>query len=254
LSGKTALIGETHRVTRFSYRRFYEKKCKTQESAKAIRHESDRGEKRVRVKFKDSMIILVPEDADDREQGRDFFGRHAGHVFQIGERNDRSLVLSDLGSRPEACREPINIGSRATDRAIALISNFAATPFELDGRRYASVEGFWQSLRFADASDRARIAALAGVDAKHAGAAVPWGTSLEYEGETIAVGRREHWDLMERACEAKFNQHAAAQRALLATGLRPLQHKTRQDSRSIPGVVMADIWMRVRENLRAQSG
>jgi hypothetical protein len=32
-------------------------------------------------------------------------------------------------------------------------------------------------------------------------------------------------------------------------GERPLTHKTRKDSRTIPGAVMADIWMRVRREL-----
>jgi hypothetical protein len=55
---------------------------------------------------------------------------------------------------------------------------------------------------------------------------------------------------MERACAAKFEQHAQARRALLATGERPLTHKVRPDSRTIPGVILADIWMRLRERLR----
>ena len=37
--------------------------------------------------------------------------------------------------------------------------------------------------------------------------------------------------------------------ALLGTGERPLVHVTRRDSRTIPGIVMADIWMKVRRGL-----
>ena len=37
---------------------------------------------------------------------------------------------------------------------------------------------------------------------------------------------------------------------LLSTGERPLMHRTRRDSRTIPGVVMADIWMRIRDGLK----
>ena len=40
---------------------------------------------------------------------------------------------------------------------------------------------------------------------------------------------------------AKFEQSEAAQTALLSTGMRPLVHQMRRDSRTIPGVVMADI-------------
>jgi hypothetical protein len=55
---------------------------------------------------------------------------------------------------------------------------------------------------------------------------------------------------MERACEAKFRQHAVAQAGLLSTGARPFIHRMRHDSRSIPGIIMADIWMRIRNRLR----
>ena len=54
---------------------------------------------------------------------------------------------------------------------------------------------------------------------------------------------------MECACEAKFSQHEEARRALLNTKERPLVHKTRRDSRTIPGVIMAEIWTRIRSRL-----
>ena len=43
---------------------------------------------------------------------------------------------------------------------------------------------------------------------------------------------------------------AAARAALLATGTRPLEHKVKVDSRTIPGIVMADIWTRIRKDMR----
>jgi predicted NAD-dependent protein-ADP-ribosyltransferase YbiA (DUF1768 family) len=208
----------------------------------------------VRVIIKDSTLIFVAGDEDERSLVGEFLGLHDGHVFQLAKGHERAVVLSDLGPHAEACREPIDIGSRVANHEHRLISNFAETPFELDCRRYASVEGFWQSLRFPDAIDRARVGALAGVAAKRAGETKPWETTFDYDDTTIAVGRVEHWQLMERACEAKFLQNSRANRALLGTGSRPLRHRTRVDSRSIPGVVMADIWMRVRERIRLPSG
>jgi predicted NAD-dependent protein-ADP-ribosyltransferase YbiA (DUF1768 family) len=56
--------------------------------------------------------------------------------------------------------------------------------------------------------------------------------------------------LMRRACKAKFEQNENARAALLGTGTRPLVHLVRPDSRTIPGVVMADIWMKLRADLR----
>jgi hypothetical protein len=55
---------------------------------------------------------------------------------------------------------------------------------------------------------------------------------------------------MERACRAKFEQCHEAREALLSTGTRPLTHRMRRDSKSIPGVIMADIWMRIRRHLQ----
>ncbi len=57
---------------------------------------------------------------------------------------------------------------------------------------------------------------------------------------------------MREACWAKFTQHPEARRALLATGERPLTHRMRLDSVNIPGALMADIWMRIRDRLRRQ--
>jgi len=77
---------------------------------------------------------------------------------------------------------------------------------------------------------------------------------VQYAGEEIAVGTYAHWQLMRRACAAKFRQNDDARAALLATGERPLVHRVRPDSRSIPGVVMADIWMALRTRLRRKQG
>jgi predicted NAD-dependent protein-ADP-ribosyltransferase YbiA (DUF1768 family) len=55
---------------------------------------------------------------------------------------------------------------------------------------------------------------------------------------------------MAEACRAKFTQHAGAREALLSTGSRLLTHRTRRDSRTIPGALMADIWMRLRGQIR----
>lgn len=56
---------------------------------------------------------------------------------------------------------------------------------------------------------------------------------------------------MAKACRAKFTQHEAARQALLGTGERPLIHRLPRgrDSRTIPGLIMADIWMKLRTRL-----
>ncbi|HEV3167999.1 MAG TPA: NADAR family protein, partial [Isosphaeraceae bacterium] len=147
----------------------------------------------------------------------------------------------------EACREPVVIWSKSPDLAAQQIGNFAPTPFELDGQRYASVESFWQSLKFQEPADRLRVASLEGAEAKRAGTSQGYGATVMYEGQTILVGTWAHWNLMERACRAKFAQNQAARAALLGTGQRPLVHRVRQDSQTIPAVILAEIWMRIRK-------
>lgn len=109
---------------------------------------------------------------------------------------------------------------------------------------------FWQGLKFDGASERARIAGLFGAEAKRAAEGVPERDTITYQETTIRVGRPEHWALMRQACMAKFTQNEIARNAILATGQRPLTHRVRRDSQTIPGVVMAHIWMRIRTLLQ----
>ena len=202
---------------------------------------------------KGELLILVPETPEEAAALAAWKQDRAGHVAAVVDRGGGGLCLRGLGPEHAVCRVPINVSSLSTDPQITLISNFAATPFELDGRPYASVESFWQGLRFSE-PERPRIAALVGAEAKKAGREQPYQDTLIYNKRTIRVGTCEHWRLMEAACRAKFSQHAEARAALLATGDRPLTHKVRPDSRTIPGVVMADIWMRIRRLLQKGRG
>jgi predicted NAD-dependent protein-ADP-ribosyltransferase YbiA (DUF1768 family) len=203
----------------------------------------------MKVRLKDGLLIVSAESDEERTSMAGWVAPVDGHVFRLVRQDAQTLRLASLGRQEDACREPINVTSRATDTSIQLISNFARTPFSLDGRGYASVEAFWQGLKFPEDSRRLAIASLSGQDARLARNGAPDSTVVEYGGRQVVVGTWDHWQLMLRACRAKFTQHADARRALLSTGDRPLMHRTRKDSRTIPGVVMADIWMRVRREL-----
>src|SRR5262245_66139265 len=66
---------------------------------------------------------------------------------------------------------------------LGLLSNFAATPFTFRGERYASLEGFWQMMKYPEGPDdpratfagvtwpntRAEVAQLTAFDAKRPG-------------------------------------------------------------------------------------
>jgi predicted NAD-dependent protein-ADP-ribosyltransferase YbiA (DUF1768 family) len=203
------------------------------------------------VHFRGGQLIVVPDGSADRAEIAAWKSDRAGHVFLLRVDDGSGLAFSDLGPREAACREPINVVSTHKDPQIRLISNFATTPFVLDGQTYQSVEGFWQGLKFPDEADRRRLATLSGIEAKRAGSKQGAGDTFLYRGQELRVGTRDHWDLMEQANWAKFTQSAEARQALLATTPRPLIHRVRRDSRTIPGVIMADIWMRIRERLAA---
>jgi predicted NAD-dependent protein-ADP-ribosyltransferase YbiA (DUF1768 family) len=202
------------------------------------------------VRFKTNLLVVTAEGEEERASLLSWCSELDGYVFRLSLQDSQTFRLTALGPEAEACREPINVTSRSTDPAIQLISNFAHTPFELDARRYASVESFWQGLKYADEKRRKEIAPLYGKEAMRAGAGVPDNDIIEYKGKNFRVGTYEHWRLMAMACRAKFTQHEEAKRALHGTGDRPLTHITRKDSRTIPGVIMADIWMRIRYRLR----
>ena len=202
----------------------------------------------MRVSFKPGVVVLVPENEDEGESLA-LLGLEAdGHVFHLIANGEDGAALHDLGPREDACREPINI-SHAIEERFRPISNLALTPFLFDGRIYQSVEGFWQGLKFDRESDRNRIANLFGGEAKEAGDDAEPRTHVTYQGEEIRVGSPEHWALMRRACEAKFTTNFEAQEALLATGQRWLRHRMRRDSKSIPGAILAEMWMDIRRGL-----
>jgi hypothetical protein len=157
---------------------------------------------------------------------------------------------------------------------LGLLSNFAATPFTFRGRRYASVEGFWQMMLYPEGPDdpraaasgaswaytREQVAQMVSFEAKHAGElaeaqmarlGIDW---VSFEGERFPYrpatpGR--HFDLIFAAMREKYRQNPEVRRALLATGdliLRPDHHEE-------PGAPAAwrycEIWMQLRKAARS---
>ena len=200
----------------------------------------------MKVIVKPELLVLVPESAEETTALGEWKAGRDGYVLGLVANAGAGATVRFLGPRADVCRVPINVTSRHPDPQVQLIGNLAATPFELDGVPYASVEGFWQSLKFESASDRRRVGGLSGGEAKRAGAAAEYGATVRSRGQSVTVGTWAHWQLMAAACAAKFDQCSEARSALIATGERPLIHKVRKDSKTIPGAIMADIWMRIR--------
>jgi hypothetical protein len=202
----------------------------------------------MRALVKGEQVVVIADGESAREALEARLAGWDGHAFR-GHRSGGALVLRHIGPFDDVFQTPLNVTSMHPDPAVRLISNFAPTAFELDGEAYASVEGFWQSLKATHPGDRVRIAGLSGGEARAAGQALDPPACVSFRGQSIGWGRPEHWDLMRLACRAKFTQVAEARAALLATRPRPLTHRTRRDSRSIPGVIMAGIWSQLRDEL-----
>lgn len=197
-------------------------------------------------------IVLIPESDSERELMASITQSHDKLIFQL-QHAEPGIALVNLGSPEEACNMAINVLYSSEAKAVQLISNLGHTPFLMDGIQYASVEAFWQGLKFAE-HERGEIAPLFGKEAKKMGHRVKYKKYVRYKDQKIRVGSSEHWALMSRACGHKFSQHPLAQQALLETGIRPLYHKPRKDSQTIPGPIMAGIWMNIRSQLRKENG
>ncbi|MFO0816888.1 MAG: hypothetical protein U1A77_03025 [Pirellulales bacterium] len=205
----------------------------------------------MRVILKKDLLIVAPTDEGDESHIAEWKSQHPGYHFQAVVESGSGLVLRSLGD--PRLNQPINVTSRHPDPHVQLIGNFAATPFILDGVRYASVESFWQSLKFETKTQRLSLASLPGIEAKRAGQRQPTPNHFFYGGNAIPTGSLAHWALMARACTAKFDQNEEARQALIATFPHPLEHRPKRDSVTIPGFVMARIWTDIRQRWLGQA-
>ncbi len=158
---------------------------------------------------------------------------------------------------------------------LGLLSNFAATPFVFRGKRYASLEGFWQMMLYPEgpqdprarypglewAHSRAQVAGMSGFEAKRAGTlaeqnmrkmGIDW---VSFEGRRFPYrparpGR--HYALIVAATWAKVRQNPEVRKVLLATGdlvLKP-DHREEPDARA--AWHYCDILMSIRTELQRE--
>lgn len=124
---------------------------------------------------------------------------------------------------------------------LGLLSNFAATPFTFRGKRYASLEGFWQMMLYPEGPNdlrskhpdvkwkysRDQVAQMTAFEAKSAGTlaeqnmgrmGIDWvtfeGKRFKYRSETPG----EHYRLIVAATREKVKQNPKVKQVLLATG------------------------------------
>ena len=158
---------------------------------------------------------------------------------------------------------------------LGILSNFVATPFELYGKRYASVEGFWQMMLYPEGPDderakdkrvswkftREQVAQMTAVEAKSAG------TPAEENMKKLGIdwctfdGKRflhrssrpgEHYRLIVAAMRAKMDQNPEVKRILLATGDLILKPDHHGEENPPPEWKYYEIWMKLRTELTAK--
>jgi predicted NAD-dependent protein-ADP-ribosyltransferase YbiA (DUF1768 family) len=157
---------------------------------------------------------------------------------------------------------------------LGILSNFAATPFWLHGKRYASVEGFWQMMKYPDPEDkndpriawnlphtREQVASMSGFEAKAAGDlaeekmrqfSVDW---VSYQGERMTYCSskpRLHYHLIKEAMMKKLRYNPEVKRILLATWELELKPDHHAEACDAPEWKYYALWMEIREELKAQ--
>ena len=155
---------------------------------------------------------------------------------------------------------------------LGILSNLAETPFTFRGRRYASVEGFWQMMLYPEGPEdprarapgivwrhsRGEVAAMAEFAAKSAGRLaeknmrrmrISWvsfdGKRMRYRSQRKA----RHYALIHAALRAKLEQNAEVRAILLATGDLVLRPDHVQEANSPAEWRYYEIWMELRREL-----
>jgi predicted NAD-dependent protein-ADP-ribosyltransferase YbiA (DUF1768 family) len=157
---------------------------------------------------------------------------------------------------------------------LGILSNFAATPFTFHGRRYASVEGFWQMMLYPERPNdprakapgivwphtREQVAGMIGFDAKDAGTAaeenmrkigIGWvtfeGRRIEYRSPRKAA----HYELIVKAMRAKLEQNPKVREILLSTGTLTLLPDHVPEPGAPPEWLYFKIWIEIRGELQS---
>ena len=127
----------------------------------------------------------------------------------------------------------MNIGSRAGYPAAAL-SNFSPHPFELDGVKINSMEGFLQSLKFESIPMQEHVCTLVGRAAKFKGKRKNWWTKqvLYWQGKPYKRQSDEYHKLLDRAYQAMYDQNESFRNALIASGKATLTHSMGKSDKS----------------------
>ncbi|MGZ4962408.1 MAG: PCC domain-containing protein [Limisphaerales bacterium] len=156
---------------------------------------------------------------------------------------------------------------------LGLLSNFAPTPFTFRSKRYASIEGFWQAMKFPENGDdaratfpgldwpytRAQVERMSSFEAKRAGdigsanmkkMGINWVTFEGRQFEYRPVTPGEQYQFIVGAMRAKVLQNARVRKVLLSTGDLILKPDHKQEQKPPAAWRYYDILMQIRFELQ----
>jgi predicted NAD-dependent protein-ADP-ribosyltransferase YbiA (DUF1768 family) len=155
---------------------------------------------------------------------------------------------------------------------LGILSNFAPTPFLFEGAGYASIEGFWQMMKFPENEEdpravlhypftREEVSAMTSFTAKDAGKigehkmkelGIDWvtykGQKMTYCSEVPGL----HFDLIRKAMLEKVKQNPEVGRILLLTGDLILKPDHHAEGCEAPEWKYYELWMEIRTMLQSQ--
>lgn len=183
----------------------------------------------------------------------------------LSKEHDWEIVPQDAGSGE------VILSKRNAD--LGLLSNFAPTPFKFHGKEYASLEGFWQAMKYPEGPDderakapgvewkhtREEVEKMTAFDARHAGdegtknmkaIGINWVT---FEGKKMDYRVNEkgdHYNVIVAAMKEKVRQNPEVQKVLLSTGDLKLKADHHPEPNAGPAWNYFDILMDIRGQLQ----
>ena len=159
---------------------------------------------------------------------------------------------------------------------LGLLSNFAPTPFTFRGQRYASLEGFWQMMKYPESPDdprakfpgliwaytREQVAQLTSFEANRAGKlgeanmkamGITWVTFEGKRMEYKPAQPGEHYKLIVAATCEKVRQNPEVQKVLFATGDLILKPDHHPETNAPAAWCYFEILKQIRTELRRES-
>lgn len=151
-----------------------------------------------------------------------------------------------------------NIASNSSDAIEAWLSNLSHNPFVMNWVIYASIEAFWQSLKFEPNSPEWKeCIGLAGIRSKKYGDKAEKKETFSYNWVEFIVGSKRHQFLMKVALREQLKQNPEKLKLLLGTKKANLIHAPKKkdgtlypDSTTIPGEVFSRFLMELRSEFQ----